>query len=35
MERARFYQPVERGHEREMARRIAWFEKQREERGGD
>jgi putative ATPase len=34
MTRQRFYAPVERGHEREMAKRLAWFEKKREEREG-
>ncbi|MCI4660446.1 MAG: replication-associated recombination protein A [Neomegalonema sp.] len=32
MKRAKFYQPVERGYEREMAKRLAWFEKLRKER---
>jgi putative ATPase len=29
MERLRLYAPVERGHERELAKRVAWFEKKR------
>ncbi|MEL6196648.1 MAG: replication-associated recombination protein A, partial [Pseudomonadota bacterium] len=32
MERPSFYSPVERGHERELARRLAWFEARRAER---
>ncbi|MEL6774573.1 MAG: replication-associated recombination protein A [Pseudomonadota bacterium] len=32
MARPVFYRPVERGHEREMARRLAWFEARRAER---
>ncbi|HUF56818.1 MAG TPA: replication-associated recombination protein A, partial [Thermohalobaculum sp.] len=34
MERPSFYRPVERGFERELGRRRAWFEKLRRERGG-
>ncbi|MEO1292490.1 MAG: replication-associated recombination protein A, partial [Pseudomonadota bacterium] len=33
MARARFYEPVERGYERDMAKRLAWFDKLRKERG--
>ncbi|MEM9783141.1 MAG: replication-associated recombination protein A [Pseudomonadota bacterium] len=35
MARPSFYQPVERGHEREMARRLAWFAARRAERQAD
>ncbi|MGB7320807.1 MAG: replication-associated recombination protein A [Albidovulum sp.] len=33
MKRPIFYQPVERGHERELKKRVDWFAKQREKRG--
>ncbi|MFT6060511.1 MAG: putative ATPase [Paracoccaceae bacterium] len=33
MARQRFYVPVERGHERDLAKRVAWFDKKRNERG--
>ncbi|MFS4438051.1 replication-associated recombination protein A [Paracoccaceae bacterium GXU_MW_L88] len=33
MERQRFYDPVERGEEREMAKRVAYFSRLREKRG--
>ena len=35
MARPELYRPVERGHEREMARRIAYFARLRRERGGE
>ncbi|SET69218.1 replication-associated recombination protein A [Oceanicella actignis] len=35
MERRRFYVPVERGFERELARRAAWFEKRRRQRAAE
>jgi putative ATPase len=34
MARAELYHPVERGFEREMAKRMSWFAKRRGERGG-
>ncbi|MYF20528.1 MAG: hypothetical protein F4218_07945 [Synechococcus sp. SB0677_bin_5] len=33
MERQRFYQPIERGFEREIIKRLAWWEKLRRKRG--
>ncbi len=35
MARPALYRPVERGFEREMMKRMAWFAKLRRERGGD
>ena len=34
MERQRFYTPVERGYEREIAKRLAWWDKLRAEKAG-
>ena len=34
MERERYYQPVERGFEREISKRLAWWDKLRREGGG-
>ena len=34
MKRPVLYQPVERGHERELKKRLDWFVKKRAERGG-
>ena len=33
MERQRFYQPIERGFEREIIKRLAWWEKLRRKGG--
>jgi putative ATPase len=35
MPRQRFYDPPERGFEREIRKRLAWWEKRRRERGGE
>jgi putative ATPase len=34
MPRRRFYDPPERGFEREIRKRLAWWDKLRRERGG-
>ncbi|MGG7564957.1 replication-associated recombination protein A [Rhodovulum sp. DZ06] len=34
LEEVKLYTPVERGHERELAKRVAWFERKRAERRG-
>ncbi|GAA3866009.1 replication-associated recombination protein A [Celeribacter arenosi] len=34
LQRTQFYKPVERGFERDLAKRVAYFEKLREKRGG-
>ncbi|KKK77086.1 hypothetical protein LCGC14_2857160, partial [marine sediment metagenome] len=34
MKRGVYYLPVERGYERELKKRLDWFVKQRERRGG-
>ncbi len=34
MKRPVFYQPVERGYERELKKRLDWFAKLRDKRGG-
>ena len=35
MERTRFYRPAERGFEREIAKRLAYWRRLREKKGGD
>ena len=35
MPRQRYYRPVERGFEREVAKRLAWYDKLRREKSGN